>query len=153
MQTQREVASQKLRDAHDRKIYHWIGWAETFEARAGSDWKPTDENEYRTSPIVPSLEVLIGVAVSSSMEDLWMNLVDETISLSQIKRDLTTDRAGWLAYHARRDIEKASESLSEEIGKELDVRPLLSSTDIWLRYRNRRRTSHPATHGASESSS
>lgn len=56
-----------------------------------------------------------------------MNLVDEPTSLPQVNRDLTTDRAGWLAYHARQEIEKARESLSEDIGKELDVRlrPLL----------------------------
>ena len=55
-----------------------------------------------------------------------MNLVDEPASLSQIKRDLTTDRAGWLAYHARHEIDKARDNLSEEIGKELEVRPLPS---------------------------
>ena len=60
------------------------------------------------------------------MEDQWMNLVDEPASLSQIKRDLTTDRAGWLAYHARHEIDKARDNLSEEIGKELEVRPLPS---------------------------
>ena len=64
--------------------------------------------------------------VSSSMEDQWMNLVDEPSSLAQIKRELTTDRAGWLAYHARHEIEKAREGLSEEIGKELEVRSLYS---------------------------
>lgn len=76
-----------------------------------------------------------------------MTLVDEPASLSQIKRDLTTDRAGWLAYHARHEIEKARESLSEEIGKELEVHPVPSLTNIQLRYH--RQSSHPATHDAS----
>ena len=49
VQAQREAAAQKIRDDHDRKIYQWIGWAETFEARAGPGWKPADENEHRMS--------------------------------------------------------------------------------------------------------
>ncbi|KZT73350.1 hypothetical protein DAEQUDRAFT_465445 [Daedalea quercina L-15889] len=101
----REVAAQKIRDEYDKKVCKWLRWAETFEARAGSGWQPTDENDH----------------LSASAEDQWMALVDEPATFAQVQKDMTTDRAGWLAFHARHEIAKAQESLSEEIGKELEA--------------------------------
>ncbi|TFY61563.1 hypothetical protein EVJ58_g4449 [Rhodofomes roseus] len=102
---QREAAAQKIRDEYDVKIYRWQGWAETFEARSGSGWQPTDANDH----------------LSADAEDQWLTLVDEPATFAQVKKELTTDRAGWLAFHARHAIAKAREDLSEDIGKELEA--------------------------------
>ncbi|KAH9923670.1 uncharacterized protein B0H18DRAFT_1014556 [Fomitopsis serialis] len=102
---QREAAAQKIRDEYDVKIHRWQVWLETFEARAGTRWQPTDANEH----------------LSADAEDQWLNLVDEPTTFAQVKREMTTDRAGWLAFHARHEITKTTENLSEEIGKELEA--------------------------------
>ncbi|KAK7058475.1 hypothetical protein VNI00_002109 [Paramarasmius palmivorus] len=97
----REAAESKLREAHEKKVRRYLGYAERLEQKAGGK--------------------LRGDEPPDSVENMYDEL-EEPEDAGPVLARATAHEAGWLARYIRDRIEKDQDRVRDEIEKELNVR-------------------------------
>jgi breast cancer 2 susceptibility protein len=100
----RQAAESKLREAHEKKVRRYLGYAERLEQKAGGK--------------------LRGDEPPDSVENMYDEL-EEPEDAGPVLARATSHEAGWLARYIRDRIEKDQDRVRDEIEKELNVRSTL----------------------------
>ncbi|KIY73494.1 hypothetical protein CYLTODRAFT_416868 [Cylindrobasidium torrendii FP15055 ss-10] len=97
----REVKHSKLKETFESDLRRYLTYAERLERKAGSGFRPNE------------------LGPPDSIEEFYDQLENASDS-TQVLSSVGSSEAGWLALHIRAQIEQRSNSVVEEIEKELN---------------------------------